>query len=792
MPVTRMLINYSPGEECRVAVVEDDRLEEYSAERQDAVSRVGNIYVGRVANVEPSIQAAFIDFGLEDHGFLHVTDLHPRYFPGEDEETTERVGKKTPRRERPPLQACLRRGQTIEVQVLKEGVGTKGPTLTTYLSIPGRFLVMMPHMDRVGVSRRVEDEEQRRDMRDILDQLDLPEGFGFILRTAGFERAKLELKRDLAYLLRLWKDMESRRERGSVPCLLYSESDLLVRALRDQLTPDIKEVIVDDPQALERASQFLKIVAPRSRPALYHYEGRMPLFHAYGIEEQIANIHASEVPLPSGGRLVIEETEALVAIDVNSGKSRQARDAETNAYRTDLEAVDEICRQIRLRDLGGLVINDLIDMRDPRHRRDVEARMRERLKRDRARTTIIPISSFGILEMTRQRMRGSHETVHYADCPTCRGRGVVQRPDSIAADALRSLAALLAHDRVSKAEMVVSPRVASELLSSRRLALGRLERRHAKHVNVRVSETVPVDRVTLFAYDAAGADIDVEKLPRPALPAGLTPWQGGPEDENWAVDVAAEASDLVAQELAAEAAAAPPPGPPPHPIEMSEGEPAEKRRRRRRRRGRGRAEGAARAADKPAAVSQPSEVLEPETAPGDEESGSVEAESAPDATLFEEPLAEPPAETPNGAVEPGAAGGRRRRRRRRRGRGGAPAGDRPSSGAPGAPAPEPAEPIAEEVPEADGAGGTSDEPGDGQRRRRRRRRRRGGGGRQPESPDAGAGHSESPPPAAPGARAPSRPAPPPPASAQPAPRRFLYATRRRLGPSERGHGKADE
>ena len=234
MTETSMIINYVPGEECRVAIVADGNLEEFHNERTDAVSRVNNVYVGRVTNVEASIQAAFIDFGIGVNGFLHVSDLHPRYFASGDDETTEKVGKKTPRKERPPMQHCLKRGQEIIVQVLKEGVGTKGPTLTSYLSIPGRFLVMMPQMDRVGVSRKVEDDDERKRMRDILKQLDLPDGFGFILRTAGFDRTKTELKRDLAYLMRLWKDMETRRARGgNKPRLLYSESDLLVRSLRD-------------------------------------------------------------------------------------------------------------------------------------------------------------------------------------------------------------------------------------------------------------------------------------------------------------------------------------------------------------------------------------------------------------------------------------------------------------------------------------------------------------------------------------------------------------------------------
>lgn len=538
-PHVRMLINYVPGEECRVAIVEDGKLEEYYAEPTNEVSRVNNIYVGRVINVESSIQAAFIDFGIGENGFLHVSDLHPMYFPGAGDDETERVGKKTPRRERPPMQQALRRGQEVLVQVLKEGVGTKGPTLTSYLSIPGRFLVMMPNMDRVGVSRKVEDEETRRKMRDILDGLDLPEGFGFILRTAGLDRTKIELKRDLAYLLRLWKDMEKRRSQGSKPRLLYTESDLLVRTLRDLMTNEVDQVVIDHPAALARASRFMKIVSPRAAARLMQYTGRAPMFEAFGIERQILNIHAREVPLPSGGRLVIDETEALVAIDVNSGKSRGANDAESNAYQTNLEATDEICRQLRLRDLGGLVIHDLIDMRSSRHRKAIEQRFRDRLKRDRARTTILPISQFGILEMTRQRMRSSHEKTHFQECPSCRGRGLIQRAGSVSADALRELMLLLSHDRVARVEMVVGPRVAGSLLSSKRHSLTRIERLTGKTVDVRISEAGGSDRVTFYAYEKNGADVAIDRLPKLASRPEFSPWAGEPDDaeiDDWAVD----------------------------------------------------------------------------------------------------------------------------------------------------------------------------------------------------------------------------------------------------------------
>lgn len=832
MPNGKMLINYVPGEECRIAITDGDQLEEYHAEPSNAVSRVGNIYIGKVTNVEPGIQAAFIDFGVEDSGFLHISDLHPQYFPGEDEDTTERVGKKTPRRDRPPIQQALKRGQEVVVQVLKEGIGTKGPTLTSYLSIPGRFLVMMPNMDRVGVSRKVEDEEARQEMRKILDALDLPEGFGFILRTAGFNRTKIELKRDLSYLSRLWKDMERRLAQGRAPKLLYSESDLLVRSLRDLLSQDIEEVIIDNEMALRRAARFMKIVAPRSQARLRHYKGRTPVFHAFGITEQIRQIHAREVPLPSGGRLVIDETEALVAIDVNSGKMRSARDAETNAYRVNVEAVDAICRQLRLRDMGGLVINDLIDMRLPMHRKDIENRFRERLKRDRARSTILPISSFGILEMTRQRMRGSHESVHFAACQSCRGRGLVQKPDSVAADALQDLAALLDHDRVSRVEMVVNPRVAAALLSTRRAALTRIEHLSGKTVEVRISDAIPSDRVTFYAYESSGADIDLEKLPASASrKPELADWidETTPAEEGWAVDLRAEAEEVAEQTAEAFAEAQAVIEEMQHealpslledeedgPDESSDSPERKKRRRRRRRRSGGESD----------------QLTEPEAATPAALDDAVDKTTAPPEPPSSDEVAEASPEGPSG-------GKKKRRRRRRRGKGDAPDSDTATSSEL---SPETGESVETKTParaeqasvEADTPTEQSEAPRAKKRRRRRKSTKSGeeaGAGQPRETTEAPKSTKPAPPkaeapkpepaespskadgmpskprrrrggkkatpkpsengtPAKSAESTPAKPTPEPKPS--PKPRRGLYsAGRRKLNPSERGRGGDD-
>ncbi len=506
-----MLINQVPGEECRIAIVEDGKLEELYHERATTELHVGNIYKARVVNVEPAIQAAFVDFGLERNGFLHITDLHPRYFPGQHKEETERVGFKTPHRERPPIQKCLRRGQEILVQVIKEGIGSKGPTVSSYLSIPGRFLVMMPHMERLGVSRKVEDEEERRAMRQILDGLSPPDGFGFIIRTAGMGRPKTELKRDLAYLVRLWKTMEERLKQPGIG-ELYTESDLLIRTIRDVFSSDIERIVVDDSAAAKRISDFLAVASPRARSSVLYYDDPVPIFHRYGVEKQIETIHGRRVPLPSGGSLVIDSAEALVAIDVNSGKSRQSNDAETTAFRTNQEACDEICRQLRLRDLGGVVVIDLIDMRDSKKRRTIEARFRDNLKRDRARTKPLPISQFGILEMTRQRMRPSITKSVFSDCHYCHGEGIIKSVDAVVLDVMRQLSLVIFRPEVKKVTVTVSPDVAFPLLNRKRGELVKLEEKYTTPIMVRVNSAGSIDFIEITAMDDRGTVLNIDPM----------------------------------------------------------------------------------------------------------------------------------------------------------------------------------------------------------------------------------------------------------------------------------------
>ena len=524
-----LVVNDEPGDECRIAILANQRLDSYFSEREATATNVGSIYKGKVMNVEGAIQAAFIDFGSGQNGFLHISDLHPKYFPGE--ERTEQVGKKIGRSERPLIQQALRKGQEILVQVIKEGLGSKGPTLTSYLSLPGRLLVMMPDMDRVGVSRRVEDEDQRREMRKILDSLQLPEGFGFILRTAGFDSTKTELQRDAAYLQRLWDAMEKRSSKTGAPCELYTESDVLVRTLRDHTDSTVESIIVDSPGAFERAKMFLDVIAPKTSGKVMYYNGKAPIFEAYGIERQIDEIHSRTVALPSGGALVFDQTEALVAIDVNSGRSRSARDSETNAYQTNSEAVEEVCRQLRLRDLGGLIVVDCIDMRLIKHRRDIEERLTTLLKIDRAKSSFAPISEFGIIEMTRQRMRPSLRKMHYADCTHCGGSGEIRVPAAVAADAMRRVALLFSHAKIQRVEIVCSVRVAAEFMSNRRRAMHELEDRSSKRIDVRISEAFAADRVEMYAYDENNSDIELDRLPPLGGPLAGTLHEELPEAE---------------------------------------------------------------------------------------------------------------------------------------------------------------------------------------------------------------------------------------------------------------------
>jgi ribonuclease E len=496
-----MLINFAEADECRIAVVGDGSLEELYIERPSLASRVGNIYKGKVVNIEPAIQAAFIDFGLGKNGFLHISDLHPRYYMRKGQEYTEHIGKRKSLRERPPIQQCLKKGQDIVVQVTKEGINTKGPTLSTYLSLPGKYLVMMPWMHNLGVSQKIEDEQERARLRAILDEVEIPEKAGFILRTASAGCSKKDVQKDLGYISRLFRAIQKRMDTVAVPAELYRESDLVIRVIRDIFNPNISRIICDSETVAKKVRDFLGIIQPRLRKRVAYYDGKIPLFHKYKIEDEISKMHSNRVELKSGGSIVIEQTEALVAIDVNSGKYRKHENAEQTALKINVEAAKEIARQLKIRDMGGLIICDFIDMRDSKNRREVEKVFRNTLRDDRARSRILKISAFGIIEMTRQRVRPSLQLSTYLKCPYCLGAGMVKSPESAAIEIIRMLNVAAARSGVKRIELSVPPAVADFLLNKRRGAIAKIEISEQKHIIVRPDGTCPAEQYNIVCFD---------------------------------------------------------------------------------------------------------------------------------------------------------------------------------------------------------------------------------------------------------------------------------------------------
>jgi ribonuclease E len=500
-----MLINVAESEECRVAVVEDGSLEELYMERASVASRVGNIYRGKVVNIESGIQAAFIDFGVGKNGFLHISDLHPRYFSGVDEKRVENIGRRKSLSERPLIQNCLRKGRAIVVQVTKEGVKTKGPTLSTYLALPGKYLVMMPWMRKQGVSHKIEDEDERKRLREILEQCDPAKGQGFIIRTAGQGCSKRDIQNDLMYLNRLWRAIEKRIDAEGPPGPLYQESDLVIRTLRDVFDSKITKVLCDSESVVRKIKDFLSIVAPRLKRRVSFYDGKIPLFHKYKIEEEIAKIQSRRVELKGGGSIVIEQTEALVAIDVNSGRAREQKDAEQTAYLSNLEAAKEIARQLRLRDLGGLIVCDFIDMRNARHRKEVERAFRAAVRMDRSRSKILSISRFGVVEMTRQRMRPSLQSSTYLACPHCGGAGFVKSHESLAIEMIRLLNLSASNERIKSIELSVSPEVADYLQNQKRAGVLEIEQANDKRIVIHSVADYSGEKHDLVCYNDRGS-----------------------------------------------------------------------------------------------------------------------------------------------------------------------------------------------------------------------------------------------------------------------------------------------
>ena len=458
----KIIINAIDPAECRIAKVQDNKLEEFYVETASREFTQGNIYKATITRVEPSLQAIFVDYGAERHGFLQKSEIHSDYY--QDVSAGEYS-----------IQNLVKRGQELLVQVIKEPFMKKGAMLTTFISLAGRHVVLMPGSENRGISRKIEDEEERRRLKEIITGIKLPEGYGLIVRTAGVDCTKTDITKDLNYLMRLWKNIKGNVMKEKAPALLYKERNLVLRSLRDYFTPDITEILIDEPGVYRDAKEFIEIISPKQTKIVKLYKGPKPIFTKCELETQIASIFESRVNLKSGGSIVIDQTEALVAIDVNSGKATQNKSIEQTALVTNLEAAEEIARQLRLRDLGGLLVLDFIDMRDQKHKLDIEKALKNHLKIDKAKTKLGKISKFGLLEMSRQRIRPSIEFGSHEPCRFCKGKGVSPSAETMGLGFLRQLNLETLKEDITGVKGIVPSEVAFFLLNRKRREILDLE-----------------------------------------------------------------------------------------------------------------------------------------------------------------------------------------------------------------------------------------------------------------------------------------------------------------------------
>lgn len=469
----KMLINATQPEELRVALVDGQRMYDLDIENRTRVQKKSNVYKAKITRVEPSLEAAFVDFGAERHGFLPLKEISREYFT-----------RKSDGDGRVKIKDVIKEGTEIVVQVDKEERGNKGAALTTFISLAGRYMVLMPNNPRAGgISRRIEGDD-RSELREALSALEIPSGMGVIIRTAGVGRSSEELQWDLNYLLQLWEKIGQANSESKAPVLLFQESNVIIRAIRDYMRDDIDQVMIDSPDAFKQADDFISQVMPQFKNRLRLYEDTTPMFNRFQIESQIETAFQREVRLPSGGSIVIDPTEALVSIDINSARATRGSDIEETALQTNLEAADEIARQLRLRDMGGLVVIDFIDMLAARNQRAVENRVRDALEVDRARVQVGRISRFGLLEMSRQRLRPSLGETSAIVCPRCTGQGTIRDTKSLALSILRLVEEAAIKDRSAEVRAIVPIDVAAYLLNEKRAALGEIERESRTRVIV--------------------------------------------------------------------------------------------------------------------------------------------------------------------------------------------------------------------------------------------------------------------------------------------------------------------
>ena len=551
-----MLIDAAHSEETRIAVVNDRRLEDFDYEAAARTTLKGNIYLGKIARVEASLQAAFVEYGGNRHGFLPFADIHPDYYrlPQEDrqalieeeaaarrdrdleggdeedaadeaeaqangrdeaQEDKRRAGRL---RRQYKIQEVIKRRQIVLVQVSKEERGTKGAALTTYLSLAGRYCVLMPNTGHGGgISRKITNATDRRKLKTIVEGLDIPDGTAVIMRTAGVKRTKTEIKRDYDFLTRTWERIREDTLSSTAPALIYEEADLVKRAIRDIYGRDIDEVLVEGDRAYRSAKDFMKALVPSHARRVQQYKDQAePLFVAHGIEDQLYDLHTARVELPSGGYLVIDSTEALVAIDVNSGRSTRERNIEETAVKTNLEAADEVARQLRLRDLAGIIVIDFIDMDERRNNSQVERRLKDALSTDRARVQIGRISALGLLEMSRQRLRPSIQESSTVVCPHCNGTGFVRSVESSALQIARAIEQEALNGRHSVLSVYLSTDTALYLLNHKRDLLNRLASDHDVVVLLQRDDSQPPGTWRFESLTPKEREADAETEPAAA------------------------------------------------------------------------------------------------------------------------------------------------------------------------------------------------------------------------------------------------------------------------------------
>ena len=478
--------------EKRVAVLEGGRLEEFSIERDSDKQISGSIYKGKVRNLEPGLKAMFVDIGLDKNAFLHYWDAIPAALD-DGVEAIERAGKSGNRKKQQRITAndipkIYPPGSEIIVQVTKGPIGTKGPRITTNVSLPGRYLVLSPFEDRSGISKKIEDPKERQRLKKILQDLNIPDGMGVIIRTVGEGQKARFFVRDLHVLLEQWNKISGDLETARAPKLLLPEPDLIERTVRDFLTDEVDRIVVDDLDAANRMKDLVGIISKRSQRKIKHYTEAVPIFERFNVDKQIDTAMRRQVWLPCGGYLVIDETEALVAIDVNTGRNKGGKDQDKTILQTNLEAAEEIARQLRLRNIGGLIVLDYIDMRNPRDQKQVLQAFKEHVRRDKARTHVLPISQLGLMEMTRQRVQESISRAVYMECPSCKGKGIIKSPETMSVEIQRGLTRVMKlHPGVREVRVVLNADVLDRLKKEDEEILIDLERKFQGRLSFRVN-----------------------------------------------------------------------------------------------------------------------------------------------------------------------------------------------------------------------------------------------------------------------------------------------------------------